>query len=52
MESLEKVPQFQEHEIFISQDVPNKRLNALIMKYQARGIVVHVTLDLPKEPNR
>ena len=51
MESLEKVPRYQEHDIFISQDVPNNRLNALIVKYQARGIVVHVMLDLPKEPN-
>jgi hypothetical protein len=45
------VPRYQEHDIFISQDVPNNRLNALVVKYQAKGMVMHVMLDLPKEPN-
>lgn len=45
------MPRYQEHDILVSQDVPNQRLNALVMKYQARGMVVHVMLDLPKEPN-
>lgn len=49
LESLEKVPKIREHEVFVSQDVPNSRLNSLIVKYQAKGAVVHVMLNLPKE---
>ena len=45
------MPRYQEHDIFISQDVPNNRLNALVVKYQAKGMVVHLMLDLAKEPN-
>ena len=48
LESLEKVPKVRDHEIFVSQDVPSSRLNALVVKYQAKGTVVHVMLNLEK----
>ena len=48
LESLEKIPNVRDHEIFVSQDVPSSRLNALVVKYQAKGTVVHVMLNLEK----
>ena len=51
LQSLEAVPSVNDYSIFISQDAPSKRLNALIVKYQAKGLVKHLTPDLPTEEN-
>ncbi len=36
-------------EIFVSQDVANDKLNALIVHYQAKGDVKHMFHNLPND---